>query len=173
MEFNHWIDCHSEMSHLLQACGREKRKPSLCILEGDVLRGVTVRWRKMTLHLWWHCERGRADSYPNSFLCRSAAPNQSRSESVWWTGRTVTPASMAPRKETCQRRRHFTRKWCLTCLWESSALCMHACNCIFNTEHLTDFGFSVVAAAGAMLQFCLWFKYSQINIIFFTCFLSC
>lgn len=104
IQYKPWIDCHSKMSHLLRAGGREARKPSLCILEGDVLRGVTVRWRKMTLHLWWQWERGRADSYPNSFPCRSAAQNQSRRQWMWCTGRTVTPANRAPRKEAVKER---------------------------------------------------------------------
>lgn len=132
IEHRHCIDCQSKKSHLLWAGGREVRKPSLCISEGDVLRGVTVRWRKMTLHLWWQWERGRADSYPNSFPCRSVAQNQSRRQWVWCTGRTVTPANRAPRKEAVKEKRHFTLKWCLTASEsKASALCMQACFSIF------------------------------------------
>lgn len=62
--------------------GRRLGRQPFCILGKGVSSGVTVRWRKMTLHPWWHWEGAGADSYPNSFPCRSPAQNQSRSHCV-------------------------------------------------------------------------------------------
>ncbi len=155
VQHNHCFDCHSEKSRVLWAGGREARKPSLCILEGAVLRGVTVRWRKMTLHLWWQRERRKADSYPNSFPCRSAAQNQSRRQCVWCTGRTVTPAKRVPRKETVKEKRHFTLKWCLTA--SEGQVTQHAGTQFFfsliTKKYLHWFGISIVAAVGVELSF--------------------
>lgn len=82
--------------------GRRGRHPSAFLRQ--------ISWGES----WWDWEkwpfifdgndRGRADSYPNSFLCRSAAQNQSRRQWVLCPGRTVTAANRAPRKEAVKER---------------------------------------------------------------------
>lgn len=98
----HWLSFKNEPS-IASAVGRRLGRQPFCILGKGVSSRVTVRWRKMTLHPWWHSEGAGADSYPNSFPCRFPAQSQSRSHCVLHSFQWPLP--IGPLKRGCQRKR--------------------------------------------------------------------
>lgn len=58
---------------------------------------------------WW--KRGRADSYPKSFPCRSVAQTQLHGQQMWCAERRVTPCQLGHQKSVCQQKKYrFTQK---------------------------------------------------------------
>lgn len=88
--------CQSALSSDLGAWEPGK---NLCAFEGD-----TSIWRKMACRVWCWWERGRADSYPKSFSCRSTAQTHSHGQQMWCAGMRVTPCQPGHQKSVCQQK---------------------------------------------------------------------
>lgn len=116
--------------------GAESQERILCIVEGDVLIE-----RKMTLHVWCWRERGSADSYLNSFPCRSTAQNRSTGSKS--TGMRVTPLLRGP-PEKCMSKKNSVSSWNVWLLQEVKCSWHH-------WKHLPDlrwFQYQTAAATG-------------------------
>lgn len=70
--------------------------------------GRCVDTEKMTLHVWCWWERGSADSYLNSFPCRSTAQNQSHRRQMHWDESDPLPTGPP---EKCLSKKNSVSYW--------------------------------------------------------------